>query len=290
MSEHSIALVVLEERAPAVTARIFDAGCTGALSEPLSLSFAPSPPEGGRVELQSNKDQREAGQRSAFAAELSAAQPGDMLVLRGVAGLEGPTAETPGIAASTVLRRIPAAEVAAMMNRLETLVGPFGPDVDNPPSSRLLEDDVLETGRRHISVHPVGLAELMHDAAAEAAKREPDDGIVWISSDGKGHLLAHRGSYLFHETSNTGYDAKELGIEELPSEKGLYYFRGESWVQKGDGWETDWSWGLDVSECVEATPQHLEMLGISAEECAERAQEIETEIETVIQPAPAPTA
>lgn len=114
--------------------------------------------------------------------------------------------------------------------------------------------------------------------AEDEARHQPDEGLLYVHGPGQATVLDKHGAYMFHAD---GTDYKDVGLDKIPQERGVYYFTGSPWGY-GPDINGEYDSGIDLKTAVLARPEHYALFGAGPENYEEEIEEFRAECEPVV--------
>lgn len=110
-------------------------------------------------------------------------------------------------------------------------------------------------------------------------------GLGYVLGPNQAVLLQTHGAYLFY---TDGPDCRDAGVRTLPSERGIYYIKGQPWGY-GPDINGECDSGFNVTEAVPATGEHFALFDATGQEAfAETMAEYDADFEAEQATAPTP--
>lgn len=112
--------------------------------------------------------------------------------------------------------------------------------------------------------HQITWAQVEETVALERARRQPDEGILYVDGVGEAFVADSIGAYLHSTGRDTWRTARECGLDgaPLPTTPGFYHFAGEAWsFVDRQAIAPEHSWGMTVPAYAPLTAEHLLAFG-----------------------------
>ena len=107
-------------------------------------------------------------------------------------------------------------------------------------------------------------AEIEETVAAARARRQSDEGILYVDGAGGAFVADSLGAYLHASGRDSWRTARECGLDgaPLPTQPGFYHFAGEPWsFVDRQAIAPEHSWGMTVPAYAPLTAEHLPAFG-----------------------------